>query len=334
MGRRRKTDLDLPQRVYRKHGSLHYVDEETGEWKCLGRETDFEQCMITLAQLRVGKKLDIKAATVNDLLNLYFARVVPNKAPRTQRDNLKEAAYLRTFFGEMLVTSVTPQDVATYRDTRTAKVRGNREIALLSHAFTRAVEWGIEGLTHNPCAVVSRNREKPRDRYVDDAELNAFKKFCPDWMRTYLEIKRMSGLRKQTMLELKVATSIVTKTKKRKTYKVFRTYMPKNDMTVDFRLSEDLQRVIDSIPTSQVYFFETREGKRYTEGGFDSIWKRRMAQYVEAGGTHFVEHDIRGKFATDYEDSGRNPQHALGHKKRSTTDAYIKSKRIVEVDPL
>lgn len=333
MGRRRINNLHLPFRVYRKGRALYYANPDTGEFMRLGLAAEEEQCLIKLAKIKAGRS-DQKVTTVNGLLDMYFARVVPNKSARTQRDNVAESKYLRAFFGDMLVTQVRPHDVANYRDERTAKVRGNREIALLSHAFTRAIEWGVEGLNQNPCAFVTRNKEKPVDRYVDDAELNAFKKSCPEWLRTYVDIKRMCGQRKQTMLMLTIKDSIVTKTKNKKTYKVFRVFMPKTGTTVDFRLSAELEEAINRIPAGQVHFFETQDGRPYSANGFDSIWKRRMTKYVESGGTRFREHDIRGKFATDYEDSGRNPQAALGHKRRSTTDTYIKSKRIIEVDPL
>ena len=45
-------------------------------------------------------------------------------------------------------------------------MRANREIALLSHVFTIAREWGLTEKT-NPCAGVRRNKETPRDFYAD-----------------------------------------------------------------------------------------------------------------------------------------------------------------------
>ncbi|MNF60912.1 hypothetical protein D3C81_1905590 [compost metagenome] len=57
--------------------------------------------------------------------------------------------------------AVTPQTIAQYRDKRSAKVRANREISLLSHIYNIAREWGIT-IKENPAAGVRKNKETPR----------------------------------------------------------------------------------------------------------------------------------------------------------------------------
>ena len=52
MGRRRVHRLDLPRRVYEKHGSLYYWPEG-GKWERLGPKTDISACYRRLAELRV-----------------------------------------------------------------------------------------------------------------------------------------------------------------------------------------------------------------------------------------------------------------------------------------
>lgn len=80
---------------------------------------------------------------------------------------MKELKQLRKAFEKAPIDSITPQVVAQYRDARTAKVRANREIALLSHMFTIAREWGLTN-NANPCFGVRRNKETPRDYYAGD----------------------------------------------------------------------------------------------------------------------------------------------------------------------
>jgi hypothetical protein len=50
-------------------------------------------------------------------------------------------------------------------------VRSNREKALLSHCFTKAMVQGW--VDANPCRGVHRNRERPRERMIDDTEAGA-----------------------------------------------------------------------------------------------------------------------------------------------------------------
>jgi hypothetical protein len=124
--------------------------------------------------------------TVGELLDRYLLEVVPSKAERAQKDNRQEIRFLRAFFGSMELPAVSTATVAEYiaaRAARTAKTRSNREIALLSHAFNKAILWGL--VERNPCSIPGiRNREKARDRYVTDIEITNFKKECPQWLKT------------------------------------------------------------------------------------------------------------------------------------------------------
>ena len=75
-------------------------------------------------------------------------------------------------FGSMPVGSLRPVHVYQYlnkrgREARTAALR---EVEVLSHAYTKAIEWG---LVEDPPikGKVRRKRPKPRQRYVEDWEL-------------------------------------------------------------------------------------------------------------------------------------------------------------------
>ncbi len=75
----------------------------------------------------------------------YEREIVPTKAPRPQRDNLDGLSPLRKVFEAVSIDSITPQYTAMYRDRRGKKtpVRANREIALFSHVWHVAREWGF-----------------------------------------------------------------------------------------------------------------------------------------------------------------------------------------------
>lgn len=104
----------------------------------------------------------------------YEREVTPTKAPRAQKDNLKELDRLRSVFGAVLIEAIKPHHVRSYLDKRgqTAKARANREKALVSHVFNQAREWGYTDAP-NPCQGVKGYTETGRDRYVTDAEFKA-----------------------------------------------------------------------------------------------------------------------------------------------------------------
>lgn len=320
MARKRTTRLDLPERVYFHHGAYYFV-HASGKWEKLDR--DYIKAMARWAQLLESPA---SVQTVGELLDRYAREVVPTKAPRTQKDNLVEIRFLRAFFGAMHVAAVKPTDIVGYRDAREAKTRCNREIALLSHAYSCAVEWGVA--TANPCRDVRRNKEKPRDRYVTDAELEEFKKECPEWLKTYLSIKLSTGLRQQDLLTLRwsdvTATSLLVQPMKTK---------DSTRQRLSISLTSELSSSINSLPKLGDTCFCTRQGKAYSSSGFASIWNRLMKKFTSNGNSRFHEHDIRGKTATDMGDPYA-AQKLLGHSSINMTEAYIRQRQTDVVQPL
>lgn len=321
MGRKRITRLDLPERVYFHHNAYYYA-HRSGKWEHLG--TDYAKAMAIWA-IRIAEQC-AEVVTVGELLNRYIVEVVPTKAERTQKDNLYEIRYLRAFFGEMSCTDVEAKHVAAYLDARTAKTRGNREVALLSHAFNKAILWGI--CKYNPCSVPGmRNKEAPRDRYVTDEELAAFRSLCPDWMKIYIDLKGLTGLRQQDLLTLQwnditekgiTVCPIKTQNSTRKRMLI--------------AMTPELSSLLELLPKSGEYCFMTRLNRPYTASGFQSIWKRAMTKFIRTGGVRFHEHDLRGKVATDMDDPVA-AQKLLGHKNMGMTEDYIKARQTEVVQP-
>ena len=197
MGRRRKHRLDLPQRVYFHHGSYFFVPCE-GPKVNLGK--DFAQAMARWAEI-VGRPE--RMMTLGDIMDRYMREVAPHKAPSTYRKNIREISNLRMVLGHMRPEDVTPPDIYAYMDARKAPVRANREKALLSHVFRYAIRWGVA--KDNPCRRVSRNPEKPRNRYVSDDELELLLSVCPPFLQVYVGLKRLTGLRCGDMLSIKLS---------------------------------------------------------------------------------------------------------------------------------
>jgi integrase len=196
MGRRRKTRLDLPQRVYFNHGAYFYAPL-VGPRIHLGR--DFGPAMAKWAEV-VGRPARMRS--MGEVMDRYMLEVAPKKSPRTYQDNIKEIAKLRAVFGHMQPYELTAPDIYAYMDARGAPVRANREKALLSHVFSYAIRWGI--VKDNPCRDVKRNPEKPRERYAEDCEIEAFKSEASEFLCCYVDLKYMTSMRKGDLLRLRL----------------------------------------------------------------------------------------------------------------------------------
>jgi integrase len=213
MRQKSTANRDLPPRMIRrirkgksgKTWTSYYYDGRTadGKRKEIALGTDLDQAKVEWARLEC--KTPPKP---NHLMSYVFDRyekeIIPSKSIRTQSDNRKELKQLRRAFESAPIESITPQVVAQYRDARTAKVRANREIALLSHAFTIAREWGLTDKA-NPCFGVRRNKEKPRDYYAGKTVWNAVYAEAVQELKDAMDLAYLTGQRPADVL--RVATT-------------------------------------------------------------------------------------------------------------------------------
>lgn len=109
----------------------------------------------------------VDATLMRNAFDQYIRDVLPKKKSSTQRENNLCLTQLRPVFDNAPIDAIKPTDIARYRDARSAPVRANREIALLSHVYNMAREWGLTS-SENPCKGVRKNKEVPRDYYADE----------------------------------------------------------------------------------------------------------------------------------------------------------------------
>ncbi|UFS56931.1 tyrosine-type recombinase/integrase [Comamonadaceae bacterium M7527] len=144
------------------------------------------------------------ARTIGAAMDRYEREVMPTKAPRTQRDNRLEMREIRRAFGHMALEAIKPKHIAQYRDRRSAKIRANRELALLSHVFNMAREWGLTD-AENPCRGVKRNKPGVRDFYASDQVWEAVMSCAPQDLRFAMELAHLTGQRPADVLAMRWA---------------------------------------------------------------------------------------------------------------------------------
>lgn len=182
--------MRLPPKVHEKNGRYYYV--HANRWIKLTRTDEGESALyLALHELTADKP-----ATIDQVMNLYVAKGIGELRATTRKRYLGSMDRLRHHFGHMRAGTLKPNHVAQFLELRKregAAVTGNRERAVLSsvHEFALRQGW----IDSNPCRGVRRNKEKPRERYVTDAEfLEAFHA-APEPFQDFLAIALLSGAR-------------------------------------------------------------------------------------------------------------------------------------------
>lgn len=329
MGRRRKSAFHLPNKVYFNRSFYWYVDPN-GHWHKLGklwnREARNEYDRLSLGRAPGGTAAELLDAYLVHAENLVRER---KRSRRTLDDNYAEARFLKLVFGRTAYTEITEKHVATYLRKRKdehgkpAPIRANREAALLSSAYAWAMGEDAFEVTRNPCYGVRRNTETPRDRYVETMELQRFTRvYAPDWMRCYVLLKRLIGIRQGDMLRI---------TRGALGDRGLEVEVGKTGKKLRFRWTWALRMVVAALLKLQgddekikpIQLFVTAPGRPLTRLGFKSAWQRAMNAYVAAGNDRFWEHDIRAKSASDA-NSTRRAQELLDHESAATTQRHYR----------
>lgn len=322
MGKPRQSRKDLPSRVYMKHGAYYFVDT-ANKWHPLGKEYGpAMQKWAAMVQPVIGKQ------RVSAVMDTYIKEQLPARKPRTQEDYLASIAMLRPVFGEMWPEDIEPKHIYAFMRLRNAPVRANRDVAVLSNVMNQAIRMGL--INTNPCKQVRRNEENPRTREVLDGEIVSFLPHCPEWMRAYIRLKLLTGLRQGDMLNIRLdqlrEDGLFVQTGKRGKRLLF-TWTP------------TLKEAIDTIKalrhrvTSLYLINSERDGTKLSSSGFKSAWARAMAKAMEAGSLSetFAENDLRAKVASEAVELGQNATLMLGHSSDAVTKRhYERGTRKVE----
>ena len=330
MGRKRLRDRHLPERVYYQHGAYYLVLDS--KWLRLG--STLSEMYQALAKMEVQNENILR---MEQLLDRYLREVVSLKKPATQRSNLNSIQFLRPFFGQMKVSEVETIHAYQYREVRKASGSSavNRDLEVLSHLFSKAIEWGLIGNDKHPIRGLQIKLPTPaRDRYVTDDEVARFMEICGDFLRCYLGIKLMTGLAKSDILSITMQSiqSDGIHYTRRKTEG--RGAKPKIiSMTPELAEAIATARKIRPSGISSIYLFATKDGQPYIKedgktSGFDSIWQRKMAKAVALGIERFTEHDLRAKVASDT--TLDHAQKLMGHTSPGITErVYRRAPEVV-----
>lgn len=304
--RRTKTNSGLPRNWRHRYGGYYYRvpagEEHRWEGKreyLLGRSLPEAHRTYALRQEHVGP-----VHTMAQICDRYVAEVLPLKAPASQKSNQYSLIRIRKAFADNPVEAIRPQHIYQYRDHtgRTeSKKKANLDLEVLSHLFTKSIEWGARGDHPMAGKKVVKYSLKARDRYVTDEELVAFAATLPAKWQLFISLALWTGRRKAELLAL-TRQDVLDQGLR------FTNNKRAGD-TFTLAWTDELSAIVKGVmqhreKVAAMHLFHTRDGKPYlaedgTTSGFDSIWQRFMRKWGEAGNERFTLHDIRAKRASD-----------------------------------
>jgi integrase len=316
----------------------YYYDGRTadGKRKEIPLGNDLDEAKVEWARLD-RKAVPKPSHLMGSVFDRYESQVMPGLTKGTQDDYQKGLRQLRKSFELAPVDAMTPQVIAQYRDTRSAKVRANREIALLSTIFTHAREWGLTDKA-NPCSRLRRNKEVPRDFYAGEIVWNAVYEEADQELKDAMDLAYLSGQRPGDVL--KVSKTDINngflRVGQDKTGKLLRIRL--HDSRLGIFLNELLDRKAMAGITTSV-LITNKNGLRMSYAMLRNRWdeaRERAATNAAANGDtglaatirQFQFRDIRPKAASEIEDINRASR-LLGHSTEEMTKRVYR--RIGEV---
>lgn len=259
-----------------------------------------------------------KAHTISWLLSLYLASPQYRcLSARTQADYKRYATVINSrplpnseLFGRLSLSRITKRTIRGYLDTAPAPVQANRQIAFLKSAWSWAEERYPVG--PNPCAGVTLNPEKPRDRYVTHEEYELALSYAPEWLQIAMGLAYWCRARRAEVL------AMTYQNVREGGLLVERSKASLSEITV----AEEVEHLIErskSLPEGSDRLVRNAKGQPVSTGGFDSAW-RRLA--LKMGDRHFHFHDLKAKGVSDMQG-----EQWAGHRSKKALAVYQRKAR-------
>ncbi|KAF3999415.1 tyrosine-type recombinase/integrase [Glaciimonas immobilis] len=339
--RPKSTSRDLPPNMLRRtrirKSGLKWIRyyyngrDENGKRKEILLGSDLTEAKRKWAELDCPP-IPVDTSLCRYIFNRYERDIISQKAVGTQKENGWSLKQLRITFNDAPISSITPHHIAHYRDARTAKVRANRELSLLSNIYNMAREWGFTE-KENPCRGVRKNKEHPRDFYADAPVWDAVYNAACEELRDAMDIAYLTGQRNADTLKMMHAhvKNGALEVRQGKTKKILRIVLDDQD------IRSELGMTIDKIlarkgKVKSVYLVANKAGQPLNKGTlrtrFDNARIAAIKQVIAEKNGDFQElairikqfqfRDIRPKAALEIADIGAASR-LLGHTEQEIT---------------
>lgn len=224
-------------------------------------------------------------------------------------------------FGDVTLKQLTRGVFRKYMDKRSqsgAPVQSNRELSFMKTAFRWALERDI--IRENPVAAVKKNKEKPRDRYINDAEYKLVYDLAPPMVKCAMELAYLCRARLIEVRGFKRSDTtedglLIKRAKGSRTQLI--------KWTPRLRKAVEMGRQANGkVMTMDPYILNRKSGGQITDSGFKTAWQRIMAKAQKKGlSDRFTFHDIKAKGVSDFDGDKTK---ASGHKSPRMAAVYYR----------
>ena len=317
----------------------YYYDAGDKPRREIALGSDYGAAIVEYARLeksRAASALVEAVLTFEFVATKYMEEVVPTKSSTTQKDNTRELKQLLIFFNDPPgpLEAIEPKHVVQYLRYRskTAKVRANREKALLSAIWNFARQSGYTSLA-NPCAGIKGNKETGRDTYVEDEMFAAVYLHADQPLKDALDLFYLTAQRIGDTLKMDERDLLDNQLliKQGKT-------SAKRRIEVVGELKVVIERILErkkghKIRSTRLVVMDNGQAMTASmlRGRFDAA---RMKAGIDKSA--FQMRDLRAKAATDKEESTgsiRDARDQLGHTTVGMTEQYIRRRKGLKVLP-
>lgn len=260
--------------------------------------------------------------TLSDLRRQYDAihASVEIKASTRRQEVALWGIALRHLGESRLVADITRMDIFELKSAlHSTPVQANRVLALLSHAFNLAEDWGWRPQQSNPCFRVKRYRERARTRLPSAAEAQRLMMTLATWQERQpwfvgmILLLMLTGCRR---MEIQAA--------KRSWFQGDRLVLPDSKTGAKIiPLNSQAQAIVEAIPEvpgNPYLIVGRRKGAHLIQPR--KLWRELCNQ---AGVDELNMHDLRRLFASVAISSGATLEQTMqlmGHTQAQTTKRY------------
>lgn len=326
MGRHKTRNKHLPPRMRLIAGRYYWRSSVDGKDVSQPLGDDYVRALLKWREI---EGLHDGCETVADLLDAFVARM-PSSNAGTLKEYTRASSRLKAAFKGFASMEVLPKHIAQYLRSHDKPVTANREIAVLSRAYSTAINAGrFDG--QNPCLGVDRNKEKKRKRVATLEEIALIQKGDGP-IPIMCEMAMLTGLRESDLRMLRLdafndAGLTVTPRKTSESTNATVEWSWTAALKACFAKAKLLRRRVGS-----VYLFAGKDGQPLSVNAFQSAWRRHRAK---CGCPDLRFHDLRRTAINLAKTEGGTDYARLfaAHGSVATTEGYLKNLQVSRVRP-
>jgi integrase len=250
-----------------------------------------------------------------DFAKEYLQWSKANKKPGTFVREISTMRRLNNVFENHILQQLTTWQIEKWKAKRKEEVKPatvNRELSLLKHMFSKAIEW--EKAKENPAKKVKLLKgEVKRVRFLMPDEIQKLLSNCADHLKPIVTVALHTGMRKGELLNLQWDQVNFDQ-------RIISILNTKNHERRDIPMNETVKTTLKEMERKSPYVFCNGDG-----GNFLNVRRSFETALRKSGIENFRFHDLRHTFASNLVMEGvdiMTVKELMGHKDLTMTLRY------------